>query len=104
MKTLDVQKRLEFARAGVAVLRALAAKGVPMRYKEFGNAIGLIADGEAWKPWYRQHIDDILHIIAATERLPRNTPGTVPLDFDLLVNEKGRPGRGVSKTSKIARS
>ena len=56
MKTLDVQARLEYGRAAISVLRALKIADRTMRYHEFARAIGLIADGEDWQPWYRQQI------------------------------------------------
>ncbi|MGI8840229.1 MAG: hypothetical protein ACR2F8_05535 [Caulobacteraceae bacterium] len=56
MKTIDVQARLECARAAVAVLRALQITDKTMRYGEFAKAIGLIADGDDWKPWHHQQI------------------------------------------------
>ena len=58
MKTLDVQARLEYARAGVAVLRALKLADRTMRYGEFARAIGLIPDGEIWQAWHRKQISE----------------------------------------------
>jgi hypothetical protein len=99
MKTLDVQARLEYARAGVAVVRALRTAKATMRYKEFGEAIGLIPEGGDWEPWYRQQIRDVLNIIAAVT----NQPGCakIELDFERIVTEDGEPGAGFYKTSRI---
>ena len=41
MKKIDVQARLESARAGVAVLRGLQILDQTMRYSQFATAIGL---------------------------------------------------------------
>jgi hypothetical protein len=101
MKTLDVQARLEYARAAVAVLRALRIADRTMRYGEFAAAIGLISDGDHWQPWHRQQIGDILNLIAATERQAGQNTGADPLQFERIVNQYGEPGDGVYKTSKI---
>ena len=100
-KTLDVQARLEFARAGVAVLRALRITDRTMQYGEFARAVGLIADGEAWQPWHRQQVSELLRIIAAVERQARTATGSAPLEFERIVNSKGEPGAGVGGTSRI---
>ena len=67
VKTLDVQSRLEFARAAVAVLRALHISDRTMRYQEFAKAIGLMSDDEPWKVWHRKQIADVLRLVAAAE-------------------------------------
>jgi hypothetical protein len=103
LRKLDVQARLEYARAGVAVLRALQIMGKTMRYHEFGAAIGLIADGEKWEPWHRQQVPEILQLIAATERKAGTISGAPPLEYERIVNEKGKPGGGFPKVSKIVR-
>jgi hypothetical protein len=78
MKRVDVQARLEYARAAVAVLRALKISDRTMRYGEFAKAIGLIADNEPWEVWHRNQVSDILRIVAAVEhqstRAVRSTP------------------------------
>jgi|SRR5215471_2131654 len=104
MNPLDVQSRLEFARAGVAVLRTLAIKKQTMRYHQFGIAIGLIDDGAKWEPWHRQQVADILQIIAAAEKTANRSSGTSALEFERIVTGKGEPGAGIRKTSKIVRS
>ncbi len=101
MKTLDVQARLEYARAAVAVLRALRIAGQTMRYREFATVIGLMADGEEWKPWHRQQIGDILNLVAATERQAGSNAEIEPLQFERIVTEDGTPGAGFYKTAKI---
>jgi hypothetical protein len=97
MKTLDVQARLEYARAAVAVLRALRIADITMRYGQLAMAIGLMSDNDRWEPWHRQQIRDILNLVAATE----GQAGENALQFERIVNEEGRPGPGVCKTSKI---
>jgi len=100
VKTLDVQARLEYGRAAVAVLRALQISDRKMRYGEFAKAIGLMSDGEGWEVWHRQQIRDILNLVAATERQGRNA-GIDSLQFDRIVTEDGKPGSGFYKTSRI---
>jgi len=103
MKALDVQSRLEFARAGVAVIRALHLTDATMRYGEFAIAIGLIPDGGKWEPWHRQQVADILNIIAATEKTAGTRTGTLPVEFERIITGQGVPGVGIKKTSKIVR-
>lgn len=101
MKVLDVQTRLELARAGASVLRAMALLKTTMRYKDFATAIGLKREGEAWKVWHRKQVSDILYLIAATERTTGKRTGSAPLKYDLVVTESGSPGAGFHSTSKI---
>jgi hypothetical protein len=101
MKTLDVQARLEYARAAVAVLRALRTADRTMRYGEFAAAIGL---GEKWQPWHRQQIADILNLVAAAEQQAGDNTDVEPLQFKRIVTAKGEPGKGIKKTSKIVRA
>ncbi len=101
MKTLDVQARLEYARAAVAVIRALRIADGTMRYSEFASAIGLMSDGDHWQPWHRQQVGDILNLIAATERQAGQNTGGDPLQFERIVNAHGEPGAGFYKTSKL---
>ena len=103
MDALDVQDRLEYARCGVAVLRALHITERNMTYERFARAIGLIADGERWVIKHREQVRAILRIIAAVERegLGGRRRNIVPLDFNLIVDRRGNPGAGVEKTSRI---
>jgi hypothetical protein len=101
MKTLDVQARLEYARAGVAVLRALQIRSATMRYNEFGKAIGLIPDEEHWQAWHQQQVAGILRLIAAAEKQAGKKTGVAPIEFDRILNEKGMPGAGIRKPSRI---
>ena len=48
MKTVNVEARLEYARATVAVLRALQILNSTMRYGELARAIGLMSAKEPW--------------------------------------------------------
>ncbi len=100
-KTLDVQARLEYARAAVAVLRSLRIADRTMRYGEFASAIGL---GDKWQPWYRQQIADILNLVAAAEKQGGDNAGIEPLQFNRIVTAEGVPGKGVSRSSKIVRT
>lgn len=101
MKAIDVQDRLEYARAAVAVLRALQITNKTMRYGELAKAIGLISDGDDWKPWHRQQLRDTLNLIAVVEKKAGANAGAVPLQFERIVNADGKPGAGFHKTSRI---
>jgi hypothetical protein len=101
LKTLDVQARLEYARAAVAVLRGLAAADNTLRHHQFATAIGLIADGEGWRPWHRQQVGDILKLVGAVETQAGEKAGTLPLQFQRIVDQHGQPGTGFYKKCKI---
>ena len=101
MQQLDVQARLEYARAAVAVLRALRITDRTMRYAQFATAIGLISEGEGWQAWHRQQVVAILNLVAATENQAGENAGTQPLEYQRVVTEDGQPGTGVHKVSKI---
>ena len=103
MKTLDVQARLEYGRAAISVLRALKIADRTMRYHEFARAIGLIADGEDWQPWYRQQIGDILNLVAAAEKQAGQNTGLDPIQFERIVTAQREPGVGFYKSSRIVR-
>ena len=101
MKKLDAQARLTYARAAVAVLRALKIIDQTMGYKEFGQAIGLIGDDEKWEPWHRQQTADILNVASAVENMAGETD-TVPLQFDRIINNRrGEAGPGVDRQTRI---
>jgi len=51
---VEIEDRLEFARAAVAVLRTLKITDSTMRYGDFAHAIGLISDGGRWVSWLRR--------------------------------------------------
>ena len=104
MKALDVQSRLEFARAGASVLRALALLKTTLRYADFATAIGLKRESDRWEVWHRQQVSDILNLIAATERDAGKKTGSAPLQFELVVTGSGSPGAGVHSVSKIVTS
>jgi hypothetical protein len=102
MKTIDVQARLGFARAGVAVLRTLRVMGKTMRYRDFAAAIDIIRDGESWhEERHGPLVRDILVLIAAVERHGGVHTSSVPLPFDLVVPQTGEPSQAFWKTSKI---
>ncbi|HEY1745448.1 MAG TPA: hypothetical protein VGG11_01595 [Xanthobacteraceae bacterium] len=104
MEGLDIQDRLEYARAAVAVLRALKIKDSTMGYGELARAIGLIPEGGRWEPWHRQQVADILQLVAAAERQGHAKTGAEPLDFARIVTaETGKAGAGVGKNSEIVR-
>jgi hypothetical protein len=104
VKKIDVQSRLEYARCAVAVLRALKLLDAEMTYKNFGNAIGLISDGETWQPWHQQQTRDVLNLAAATERQAAVTL-TEKLDYHRIINaRKGKAGKGIEKASRLVRA
>jgi hypothetical protein len=100
---LNVQDRLECARAAVAVLRALKISNITMRYNEFAKAIGLIPDTESWLVQHKQQVEAVLHIVAAVERQRWGGTGTdiESLEFDRVVGEDGKPGPGITRNSRI---
>jgi hypothetical protein len=98
MNALDVQARLEYARAAVAVLRALKITDRTMRYADLARAIGLMSEDEKWEAPHRQQIRDILNLVAATER---QAGGEGELEFGRIVGPDGQPGPGFYKTSRI---
>ncbi len=100
MKTLDVQAKLEYARAAVAVLRALQISDRTMRYNEFARAIGMMSENEKWEAWHRHQITDILYLVAAAEA-QRRDPNAIPLAFDRIVTGEGEPGAGFWKKARI---
>lgn len=101
MKTLDVQARLEYARATVAVLRALQISNGKMRYGDLARAIGLMSAEERWEVWHRNQITDILNLVGAAERQGGADAEFGPLEFERIVTADGEPGAGVHKTCRI---
>ena len=101
MKTVDVQARLENARATVAVLRTLQISESTMRYGDLARAIGLITAQEPWGVWHRNQITDILNLVGATERQSGTDSEFGPLKFERIVTGTGEPGAGVHKTCRI---
>ena len=104
MVELNVQDRLGYAIAAVAVIRGLKITGKTMRYNELARAIGLLPEHDDWRVRYRTLITDILSIAAAVEK--QSGPkfgGSDPLDFNTIVNEDGEPGTGILKSSRIVR-
>jgi hypothetical protein len=104
MEELDVQDRLEYALATVAVIRGLKITDRTMRYNELARAIGLLPENAPWHIRYRTYITDILSIAAAVEnQTGPNNGGSEPLEFHRIVNEADEPGSGILKTSRIVR-
>lgn len=104
MEEIDVQERLEYALATIAVIRGLTITDRTMRYNELARAIGLLPEGAPWHIRYRTYITDILSIAAAVEnQTGPNTGGSEPLEFHPIVNEDGEPAWGFLKTSRIVR-
>jgi hypothetical protein len=101
MRTLDVQARLEYARAAVAVLRGLQVTGRTMKYGEFAAAIGVKTQDEKWEVWHRNQITEVLNLAAAAEHQGRPA-GSIPLEFERIVTgAANEPGEGFYKKSRI---
>jgi hypothetical protein len=100
MRSLDVQARLEYARAAVAVLRALQISNKTMRYNEFARAIGVMSVDEKLEVWHRNQIIEILNLASAAEKQGLSVDAT-PLEFDRVVKADGEPGEGFYKKSRI---
>lgn len=110
MRALDVQDRLEYARAAVAVLRAIKimderigrahGQRTTIRYQDFARAIGLIPDAEKWHISYRNQIADILNLAAACNRQRRPR---IVLEIERVVDQSGKPGSGFWKEARIVR-
>jgi hypothetical protein len=98
MKKLDVQTKLAFASAGVAVLRALKFAGKTMTYRDFADAIGLMQGDDGWKAWHRSQVSSILYLISAAEGKKTS------LDFSLVHDQKGKHGQGLGKKAKIVKA
>lgn len=83
----------------------MANNKTKMRYEEFASAIGLISPTDAWEVRYRDQVTAILSIMAAVERqgLGGIDRSAAPLEFDWIVNERGQPGAGFAKESRIIR-
>jgi hypothetical protein len=92
---------LEYARATVAVLRALQILNGTMRYGELARAIGLMSAKEPWGVWHRNQITEILNLVGATERQSGIDADFGKLEFERIVTAAGEPGVGVHKTSRI---
>jgi hypothetical protein len=82
---LSVEDRLTYARAAVAVLRALKITDSTMRYGDFARAIGLIPEGNRWQSWHRQEVASILQLAAAAERYGYAGESAEPLEFERVV-------------------
>jgi len=101
VKTLDVQARPEYARAAVAVLRALQVTNGKMKYRDFAIAIGVMGQGDKWEVWHRTQITDILNLTAAAEHQGRPV-GSISLEFERIVTGAAdEPGEGFYKKSRI---
>ena len=105
MKALNLRQRLEFALRGIDRLRKLATDKTTMGYEEFARAIGLISPTEAWEVRHRDQVTAILSIMGAVEKqgLGGIDRSAAPLEFEWIVNQRGKPGAGFAKESRIVR-
>jgi hypothetical protein len=101
MKALNTEARLGYARAAVAVLRALKIADVKLSYRQFVTAIGLMAEDEEWQVWHRQEVTDILNLVGATAR-QAGSREIESIQFEQVVRAAdGEPGAGFYKTARI---
>ena len=100
-KPLDVQDLLEYARAAVAVLRALQISKTTMTYADFAQAIGLMeGPNTRWHVRHKHQNADVLYVVSAVEKKAGRRE--IPLDYASIVNRRtGRPGPGEARTSRI---
>jgi hypothetical protein len=103
MKTLNVEERLRFAMRGVDELRRLATSKTKMEYDAFARAIGLISATDAWEVRYRDQVTAILRGAVERQGLGGKDRTAQPLEFQWIVNQKGEPGAGFAKDSRIVR-
>jgi hypothetical protein len=105
LKTLNVKQRLDFASRGVDLLRKLATNKQTMQYEDFARGIGLISATDVWEVRYRDQVTAILSVMGAVERqgLGGKDRAVPPLEFQWIVNRKGKPGAGFAKNSRILR-
>jgi hypothetical protein len=106
MKTLDAQHRLEYARATLAVIRALQITDKTMSYDELARAIGLMTTTERWQPWHRQQLEGILQLVTAAERDARRgtRPDVNATEIARIVAVKDGPSaKGVHKHLRVVR-
>jgi hypothetical protein len=101
MKLLDLETRLEMARAAVAILRGLQIADAKMTYGELARAIGMIKPAESWEAWHRTQIGDILKIVGAVQAQSGAAAEHHPIEFERIVSEQGEPGPGIAKRSRI---
>jgi hypothetical protein len=76
-----------------------------MQYEEFARAIGLVSKTDVWEVRYRDQVTAILSVMGAVERhgLGGRDRSIAPLEFEWIVNKKGKPGAGFAKNSRIVR-
>jgi hypothetical protein len=88
MKQLSPEEQMMCGIAGYGVLRTLKRTGQSMPYHEFLIAIGIVADGEPWKIWMRDHrVKQIVMLMSALD------PHDVHLDWSVLYDSAtGKPG------------
>ena len=101
MKFLNLETRLEMARATVAVLRALQVADSKMTYGELAKAIGMVKPDESWEARHRTQIGEILKILGAVEVQSGSAAETNPIEFERIITKEGEPGPGIAKRCRI---
>ena len=87
----------QFVVAAIPVLRHLKRTNTTMSQQEFSKVIGLIdPDQEHHAFAYLTRMVRILNMTAAVARESKET-----LDFDRIVNAKGKPGIGSKRRSHV---
>jgi hypothetical protein len=104
MKKLTVEERLEYARAGAGVIRALQLKNEKISYAQFAREIDLLSGSEKWTAWHRSRTGETLNLMSAAERMANPLKGH-ELKFDCIVDAKSSsPGPGFKREARIVRS
>jgi hypothetical protein len=100
VRKLDAESRLEYARAAVAVLRALKITKSTMHHADFAKAIGLISASETFQQGHRAQITNILDLAHIAEATTRG--GQASLDFTQLLGKGDKPSLRARRAPKRA--
>lgn len=100
----NVETKLDYVRASVAVLRTLQVTNKTMKFEPFCRAIGLIPDKTKWNLRYRAPAIEILDLAAIVDGQAKGMSTTTnPLQFERLVDDKGKPLLGFYKRLQVVR-
>ena len=97
---LNVQERLSYAVAVVAVLRLLRETNETIRYHALGQAIGFIPESEPWHVRYRDPITEVLCLAAAAAR-QGGAAEVDALEWHRIVDQDGSHFQETLKKSRI---
>jgi hypothetical protein len=91
------EKKLDCARALVALLRALDGSDRTMRYNEAAPAIGLIPPEGIFTRGHATQMADILNLAAVAD----SKVGKTTLPYHRIVGAGGKPGAGFHKVRQL---